>query len=450
MAASSKPHLLITAFPLAGHTTPLLKIAAALIQRGYEVTFVGGKDFEHAIVKIGAEFVATPGIAELVAPDWFAQRELRAIGYDRVLYDHQTIFMSGVPAKAQILGDTLEKIRERDPTRQVVVLAETLNQGIMPFFFGRPPPKGYDAFPKVIGVHAMPLFLQGIDVAPFLMGLPFDSTESGRLRNQALTKLYNETPYVKSLIEGYNAKYEEAGAHDFPTTGFPADLWLTKLDVTVQVCSPSLEYPRTDMPSNIVFTGCLPLSVPPPDYKYPEWWPEITENAGKKKIVFVAQGTVAMNLAELIMPTIEALKDRDDVLVVTTLGRPGATLPEGVEAPSNLRVADFLLYDAILPYADVFISNAGYGAVTQSVIAGVPMVLAGESEDKLEAILRFSRAGVAVDIKTQTPSAEQIRRGIEEVLSNGKYKARALELKKESEDMDAIAVIESQIAKISV
>jgi protein-arginine kinase len=43
----------------------------------------------------------------------------------------------------------------------------------------------------------------------------------------------------------------------------------------------------------------------------PKWWEEVVKNPGKKDIVFVCQGTVARNLADLTFPTMEALKDRE-------------------------------------------------------------------------------------------------------------------------------------------
>ncbi|KAI1846898.1 hypothetical protein JX266_007119 [Neoarthrinium moseri] len=448
MATHEKPLLLFTSFPLAGHTQPLLKIAAFVIKQGYEVTFIAAKEFEPAIVAMGATFVATPGVMELVPPDWFAQRESRAIGYERILYDHQTVMMSGIVQKTQIVDDTLVEMRGENPNRQIIMVLETFNQGVLPFKYGRPPPKGFDLFPKTIGVNTLPMYIQGVDVGPFLMALPPDSTPSGRLRNQALNKLYNESPFSQALTRDYNEKYFEAGATRLPE-GFPGDAWVTSWDVTLQLCSPSMEYPMSDLPSNVVFTGCLPLVTPEPAYRYPDWWSDVVENHAKKKIVFVAQGTVAMNLRELILPTILGVADRDDILLVTTLGMKGATLPADFVVPGNVRVADYLLYDVILPYTDVFVSNAGYGAITQSVMAGVPMVLAGESEDKMETIMRTTWAGVSWNVKTQTPTPGQIREGIDAVLKDSTFKQRVVELQKENESMNALARIEEQVVKLT-
>lgn len=52
-----------------------------------------------------------------------------------------------------------------------------------------------------------------------------------------------------------------------------------------------LEYPLSDLPPHIHFTGCLPRKPVPSNYHYPNQWPDIAESASKK-IVFVTQGTV--------------------------------------------------------------------------------------------------------------------------------------------------------------
>ena len=143
-------------------------------------------------------------------------------------------------------------------------------------------------------------------------------------------------------------------------------------------CSPSLEYPRSDLPKNIRFIGAPPREeINPETTQLPEWWDELLAAKKEgKRVVFVSQGTFLLDYNMLLKPTTEALADREDVFVVGVLGQQGATL-DGVDLPSNTRIADYLLYDVILPYADVFVSNAGYGGFLHSVMHGVPMVLAG-------------------------------------------------------------------------
>lgn len=70
------------------------------------------------------------------------------------------------------------------------------------------------------------------------------------------------------------------------------------------------------------------------------------------------------NPHDLIIPTIRALADRPDVLVVAILGWKDAHITDAdrdLVVPANTRVADYLSYDAVLQHADLWINNAGLG-----------------------------------------------------------------------------------------
>ena len=81
---------------------------------------------------------------------------------------------------------------------------------------------------------------------------------------------------------------------------------------------------------------------------------------------------------------------------------------------------------------------------------GVPAVLAGEVLDKKEVTLRAVYAGYAWDLESATPSAEQVRTGVEAVLADKRFKDRAMELKAENEGMDCMEIIERQIIEFAI
>jgi UDP:flavonoid glycosyltransferase YjiC (YdhE family) len=102
------------------------------------------------------------------------------------------------------------------------------------------------------------------------------------------------------------------------------------------------------------------LPIIPNQAPLPPWADELD---GTRKVVLVTQGTVAnddFNL--LVTPTFEALADQPDLLVVVTAGgRPADAIPGPI--PANARVASYLPFEWILPKADVFVTNGGYGSV---------------------------------------------------------------------------------------
>jgi UDP:flavonoid glycosyltransferase YjiC (YdhE family) len=212
------------------------------------------------------------------------------------------------------------------------------------------------------------------------------------------------------------------------------------------MCTPSAEYPRSDAPSTIRFAGGLPKgkrdAVEPPS-----WWSDIA-NSGKK-IVAVSQGSICQNHSELSIPTMEAFKDREDILLVVALGKKGASLPEGTPVPSNARVADFIPFDDLLPPCSAFISNGGYGAFQHSIANGTPIVVGGATEDKPEVAARAEWTGMGLNLKTGTPTPEAIRKAVDEILENPKYKKRALELEAEMAAFDPMSVVAKNIEELA-
>ncbi|WP_448389798.1 glycosyltransferase [Microbacterium aurum] len=140
----------------------------------------------------------------------------------------------------------------------------------------------------------------------------------------------------------------------------------------------------------------------------------------------MTQGTIAnADLSQLIGPTLEALAG-DDVLVVASLGgRVGGALGP---VPANARTAAYLPYDRLLPLTDVVVTNGGYGGVQQALAQGMPLVVAGKTEDKVEVAARVGWSGAGIDLRTNTPSAAGVRGAVRQVLSDGRYRRQAREL----------------------
>ncbi|KAL4984950.1 UDP-Glycosyltransferase/glycogen phosphorylase [Aspergillus falconensis] len=441
---NTEPIVVIACPPENGHTHPLLPHATHLVKQGYIVHFIAGAESEYAIRRTGAVFHPLhrdwpPGVLEkmMAFPDP-TQRFNYALG---------AVFVDLTPVAMKVLQDVLEAIREEYPQRDVVIVEEFASAGVWPFVLGAPLPKGYARFPKVITFSTLPFAGSSVDTAPFRPGLPPDSSEAGRARNAALYESFRELEL--ELVEHANAVYQRLGA----TKKAPChllDLWATGADLTVQPCSPSLEYPRSDLSPKVRFIGGTPRAEVDPQLVLPEWWGELLEakkGDSSRKIVFVSQGTVMVDYNMLLLPTIEALADREDCMVIGVLGQRGAKL-EGVMLPANAKVVDYLLYAAILPYVDVFINNGGYGGFMQGIMHGVPMVLAGVELDKAEVSMRGEWAGIAINLRTSTPSAGAIRDGVDKILADGSFKARCVKIQRENEELDCRAQLERLIAEI--
>jgi UDP:flavonoid glycosyltransferase YjiC (YdhE family) len=163
--------------------------------------------------------------------------------------------------------------------------------------------------------------------------------------------------------------------------------------------------------------------------------------AAAKRVVVVSQGTAAnRDFSELIEPTLEALADLD-VMVIATLGRDAQIS----SVPANARVAEFIPFADLMPHTDVLVSNGGYGGVQSALRNGVPLVLAGLTEDKAELTARTAWTGAAINLATQRPTPAQVRKAVEQVLAEPIYKKKAVQLSAEYARHDTLDEISSAI-----
>jgi len=104
----------------------------------------------------------------------------------------------------------------------------------------------------------------------------------------------------------------------------------------------------------------------------------------------VTQGTLANhNFGLVIGPTLAALANEPDLLVVATAGGgPIDAIPSPI--PGNARLAQYLPFEWMLPKVDVFVTNGGYGSVNQAMSFGIPLVAAGLTEDKADVNARVA------------------------------------------------------------
>ena len=164
----------------------------------------------------------------------------------------------------------------------------------------------------------------------------------------------------------------------------------------------------------------------------------------------MTQGTVANhNFEFLIAPTLTALANEPDVLVVaTTGGGPVDAIPGAV--PSNARVASYLPFEWLLPRVDVLVTNGGYGSVNLAMSYGIPLVTAGMTEDKADVNARVAWSGVGLNLATNEPMPEALRAAVRTVLDRPAYRMRASQMADEFARIDTRSEILSVISQVVV
>jgi hypothetical protein len=95
------------------------------------------------------------------------------------------------------------------------------------------------------------------------------------------------------------------------------------------------------------------------------------------------------------------------------------------EVPGNVRLAGFVPFDRLLPHASALVTNGGYGGVQTALFYGVPLVVAGASEDKPEVAARVEWSGTGVDLRTGRPSPAALRAAVRRALDEPGFRSQA-------------------------
>ncbi|MEV1129181.1 nucleotide disphospho-sugar-binding domain-containing protein [Agromyces sp. NPDC049794] len=421
---------LLCANPIQGHVAPIIAIARHLVSRGHDVTVLTGSRFRDAVTATGADHRSLAGIADFddrVVQDHLPDRDQHR-GIARLRYDVETIFIRPVPDQTRALEAA---IAELDPD---AVLVEAAFAGILPLLLDDPASR-----PPVLAAGVIPLSQSSTDAAPYGLGLAPSASPIGRMRNRALNAFVQKVVFrrTQELADDIMAELGRPQLSNFV-------LDLSRLfDRFLQLSPEEFEYPRRDLSPNLRFVGTV-LPPAPVTGSLPEWWPELD---GDRPVVHVTQGTIDnKDFGRVVRPTLDALVDRDVLVVVATGGRP---VEELGPLPANARAAEFLPYHRLMPKTDVFVSNAGYGGTQYALSHGVPLVTAGDTEDKPEVSRRAEWARVGVNLRTGTPTAGAVQRAVDTVLNDHGYRVRAQVLAARIRQYDTFRLIESELEAAS-
>lgn len=409
--------ILIATTPVAGHVMPFVPLARALVERGHDVRWYTGARYRAQVETSGGRFVGyrrardiDDGRLDLEFPE-----RGRLSGLAQLKFDMKHVFIDAAP-------DQLLDIRAmlQSSPADIVIHDATMFGALFHHEQGGPPS-------LCLGVT--PLVLSSGDTAPFGLALEPRTSSLGRLRNRFLNAVVEKLAF-RDVQEHWSRTRARI---DLPATGW----WMnhvTRATLYLQPTIPSFEYPRRDLPGNVRFIGMMPAERPA-HVPRPDFWDELD---GSRPIVHVTQGTLANAAPHLIRPALEALANDDVLVIVSTGNRPPEQL--GLAAvPKNVRVAPYLSYPDLLPKLSVMVTNGGYGGVQTALRYGVPLVVAGDSEDKPEVAARVSWSGAGINLKTGRPKPRALREAVHAVLADRRYRARARALAAEYSAYDALS-----------
>jgi MGT family glycosyltransferase len=418
--------------PAHGHTAPLVALAGRLIAAEHDVVFFTTEHYRAMVEATGARFV--PFAPEDDAHDLMVANPTRESSSKRgvrgVKHDLRRIFIGPLPGQCRDLRAIL-----RDFAADCIVV-DSMFLGVLPLALG---PRGER--PALACVGVMPYASNSRDTAPFGAALQPGTGLLRRTRNAAMNWA-TEHVALADIQRFARRRLAEAGAAEgFP--GYFIDLQPKVVDAYLQATVAGFEYPRSDLAPSVRYVG--PILTPPAlTFEEPAWWDEL---GGGRPVVHVTQGTLDnADLGRLVLVTTRALA-RDDVLVVATTGGPDPA-PHRHGLPANVRLERFVPHDLLLPRVDVMVTNGGYGGVQQALAHGVPLVVAGDSEDKPEVAARVQWSGAGINLHTGRPSPAMVARAVHRVLDRASYRHQAQVLRAEIAATDPLTTISSELAEL--
>ncbi|MDI4238429.1 glycosyltransferase [Bradyrhizobium sp. Arg237L] len=416
--------VLIASTPATGHLNPLLAVARGLIDERHDVTFLTGSVLRSRVEAIGAGFRSLPAAADLDLRKFDeAVPELKNMepGLQWLRVALERIFVDTMPAQHAGLQ---QLVHELQPD---VIVGDDMFFGVLPMALGSRANR-----PPVVLCGTSVLHSSRDDGAPLFLGLPPATTQAERDNYAVIAKEYDSV-VNEPATRRINELLAELGARPLPTVLFEAVVELA--DAYLQLSVPSFEFPRK-LPSTVHFVGRPPII--PNQAPVPPWAGDLD---GTRKVVLVTQGTVANHdFGLLVAPTLAALADEPDLLVVvTTGGRPVDAIPGPI--PSNARVSSYLPFEWILGKTDVFVTNGGYGSVNQAMSFGIPIVSAGLTEDKADVNARIAWSGVGINLATNQPDPRVLREAVRTVLEKPGYRMRAASMADEFAKRDTRSLI---------
>lgn len=405
--------------PADGHFNPLTGIALHLTELGYDVRWYSASIFEEKVKKLGLHYYPFKKAMDIngdnidqLLPERVQQKSM----IKKLNYDLEHFF---VRRSVEYYQDISEIYREFPFD---LMIADAM-------FTGIPLVKEKLGVP-VIAIGITPLLAKSKDLAPVGLGkLParnlLEKWQHALLRKLAVSVIFKKPNKLWKQILKDN-EVSDLGEDMF-------DILVKHSDLFLQIGSPSFEYKRSDLGENIRYIGALaPKSK---DWKKAPWYsPKLSQY---NKIILVTQGTVEKNTEKIIIPTLEAFKNSEYLVVVTTGGSQTAELRKQYPH-NNVIIEDFIAFADIMPYADVYISNGGFGGVMLAIENHLPLVVAGTDEGKNEINARIGYFGLGIDLKTQWPKAEQIKAAVEKVCKDTSYRKNVCTLSDELNNYDSL------------
>ncbi|MEO5892303.1 MAG: nucleotide disphospho-sugar-binding domain-containing protein [Ferruginibacter sp.] len=410
--------ILFACVPADGHFNPLTGIAKHLQSIGYDVRWYSSANYQEKLEELGMPFYPFDTALEVTGDtvdEIFPERNTFKNPVKKLNFDIINFFIERGP---EYFADILN-IHRSFPFD--LLIADCAFTGI-PFVSDK-------MNIPVISIGVFPLTETSRDLAPNGLGMTPAKSFAGKIRQSILHLIADNFLFKKSNLALKNMMDQHGIEHNNANV---FDMLVKKSTLLLQSGTPGFEYYRSDLGHNVRFIGgLLPYN---PGKSSAAWFDKRLNQY--KNIVLVTQGTVERDTEKIIVPTLEAFKDSDTLVVATTGGAQTKELRERYPQ-ANIIIEDFIPFADVMPYADVYITNGGFGGVILGIESRLPFVVAGVHEGKNEINARISYFQLGINLKTERPKPAQLKKAVDEVLANDIYKTNVLRLSREFKAYDS-------------
>lgn len=421
--------ILFANVPADGHFNPLTGLAVFLREQGYDVRWYSSALYADKIRRLEIPYYPFNKAMELnndTVESHFPERKLIKGKISKLNFDIQHFFIR----RGEEYYADIKDIYSEFPFD--LLIADCLFTGI-PFV------KDKMKIP-VLSIGIMPLAETSKDLAPSGLAMHPATGLAGRTK-QAMLRWFADRVLFRKSNELMHQIFDEHFIPHQKENVF--DMMVRKSTLLLQSGTPSFEYKRSDLGENVRFIGPL---LPYNKKQTQKTWFDPRLNT-YERVVLVTQGTVEKDVNKLLVPTLNAFRKSNFLVVVTTGGSDTDKLRN--EFPdSNFIIEDFIPFNDIMPYTDVYITNGGYGGVMLGIDHQLPMVVAGVHEGKNEINARIGYFKLGIDLKTENPRPQQIRSAVEMILVNDTYRRRVEELASEFKTYDPLRLTAGFVSEI--
>jgi MGT family glycosyltransferase len=420
--------ILFANVPADGHFNPLTGLAAHLKNIGCDVRWYSSSEYAGKIKNLDIPFYPFKKAMELTLEtlDYHFPERKHIKGTIRKLnFDIVNFF---ILRSTEYYAD-IKEIHEHFPFD--LMIADVAFSGI-PFV------KDKMNIP-VLAASIFPLMETSKDLAPNGLAITPATTFLGRRKQDFLRFLADNVLFKKpnKIMRRLFAR------HGITMDGNIFDSLIRKSTMVLQSGSPGFEYKRSDMSKNVRFVGAL---LPHSKKKQQSPWYDKRINQ-YRKIVLVTQGTAEKDVTKLLMPTLEAFKNTDYLVIATTGGSQTAELR--TKFPQhNFIIEDFIPFNEVMPHCSAYITNGGYGGVMLGISNGLPMVVAGVHEGKNEINARVGYFGLGVNLRTELPKPAQIKAAVEKVITDKSFRKNVVKLNQELSAYNPQHLVEKYVFEV--